>query len=181
MQAAWPGDRADRATNLSDAEAESQMAVLIAVITGIRNIRGEMNLAPALQLNVSVQTDDAAVRGTIEAHQDLILNLARLASIRVTPVGEKPSAAATAIIDKATLFVDLEGVIDFAKEKARLQKEIDKVEAELIPIAKKLANDNFLNKAPADVVAGVRTKHAGLTDKRDQLTSHLKKLSELGN
>ena len=180
MKTTYPGDASDADLIASDPDAELHMNMIINVITGIRNIRGEMNLAPSLQLDVMIQSDDAATRDTIAAHEDIVSNLARLASIRIEAAGEKPSAAATAIVENATIFVSLEGVLDFAKETARLQKEINKIQTELIPIDKKLANENFLKKAPADVVAGVREKHAALMEKRAQLESHLEKIKSMG-
>jgi len=179
MQATYPGDAPDSDLIASDAAVESRMNLIINTITGIRNIRGEMNLAPSLQLDVRIQSDDAGIRDTIKAHQDIISNLARLSAMGIEKYGEKPPAAATAIIDNATIFVFLEGVLDFARETARLQKEINKIKADLGPIDKKLNNADFLNKAPAGVVSGVREKQAALMEKRVQLETHLEKIKAL--
>lgn len=181
MQAAYPDKAADTDLIAFDAEAEMRMNMIIKVITGIRNIRGEMNIAPSLKLDVGIQSDESATRDTIADHQDIVSNLARLSSLKIEENGEKPPAAATAIIDNATIFVSLEGIIDFEKETERLQKEIKKVLTDLGPVDKKLGNENFLNKAPADVVAGVREKHAALMEKRSQLETHLEKIRSFGN
>ena len=153
--------------------------VLIDVIAGVRNIRGEMNIAPSLEMEVVVQSDDGNIRETIEQHQDVVSNLAKLKSLAVTGSGERPKSSATAVIEGATIFVSLEGVIDFAKESERLEKEINKLDGELAKVIKKLENEAFLSKAPANVVAEVKAKHAGLTEKKEKVQSNLDRIKEL--
>jgi valyl-tRNA synthetase len=82
------------------------------------------------------------------------------------------------VVGGATIFVPLEGVIDFSKEALRLEKEINKLDKELAGVSKKLENENFLNKAPHDVVEQVKTKHSGLQEKQQKLVSHLKRIQE---
>ncbi len=93
--------------------------------------------------------------------------------------GDKPKASATAVIDKATLYVSLEGIIDFQQEAARLRKEIAKAETEIAKLDRKLNNADFLNKAPEIVVAKVRDQHAGFAEKQKALASHLERIEEL--
>jgi valyl-tRNA synthetase len=178
MVAAFPADAPDAAA-LADPAAEATMDLLIRVVTGIRNIRGEMNIAPGLNLSAIVQSADEAVRRDLEAHRDLILPLARLALLEVRSAGAKPPTAATAVIGEATIFVDLKGIIDFQQEAGRLEKEIAKLDGELGGVNKKLSNDDFLKKAPADVVAKVREKQAALAERRAQLGSHLDRIREM--
>jgi valyl-tRNA synthetase len=178
MAAVFPADAAD-AGSFRDPAAEATMDLLIRVITGIRNIRGEMNIAPGLALSAVVQSDDPAVRGDLTAHRDLILALARLEKLEVREPGPKPRSAATAVIGEAVIYVDLQGIIDFQQEAARLEKEIAKLDGELTGVNKKLGNDDFRNKAPADVVAKVRDKQAALAERRTQLQGHLERIREL--
>ncbi|MGA9264321.1 MAG: hypothetical protein WBV95_20330, partial [Desulfobacterales bacterium] len=84
-------------------------------------------------------------------------------------------------IEGGTLFVPLEGIIDFEKEAERLQKRINKVNADLMPVAKKLNNEDFLKKAPADVVAGAREKQELLHLTLQKLESTLTKVRELAS
>jgi valyl-tRNA synthetase len=111
----------------------------------------------------------------------MIIDLAKLDTLLVEESGEKPKAAATAIIDGATIFASLEGIIDTDKESARLQKEIDKLGKELNGVSKKLANESFLNKAPEEIVAKVKEKHAQLSQKQEKLKINLNKLAELSD
>ncbi len=179
MKAVFPSDRSDAAEILHDTNVESQMRLLIEIISGIRNIRGEMNIAPSLALEVLVQTKNQATNKTIERHQDVIMNLARLDSLKVSTTGERPKFSATAVVDGATIFVSLKGIIDVAKESKRLEKEIDKLSQELAGVLKKLENDAFLNKAPAQVVEEVREKHDRLVEKQQKLRLNLNKIKEL--
>ena len=179
MKAVFPSRRASDAGILRDKNAESQMAVLIDVISGVRNIRGEMNIAPSLEMEVVVQSDDGNIRETIEQHRDVVSNLAKLKSLTVTGSGQRPKSSATAVIEGATIFVSLEGVIDFAKESERLEKEINKLDGELAKVIKKLENEAFLSKAPANVVQDVKAKHATLAEKKEKVQANLERIKEL--
>ena len=181
MQASFPADAPAAETIAEDTQAEAAMQIITQVITGIRNIRGEMNIAPGLKLNAIVQTDDADVNTPLQAHQDLVSNLARLESLVIEPMGKKPKAAATAVIDGATIFVSLEGIIDFGQEAARLQKEIGKIDTELSTLNKKLGNEDFLKKAPEAVVNKVKHQQATFSEKRQALEMHLTRIEALAS
>jgi valyl-tRNA synthetase len=162
-----------------DEEAESHMRLISGIITGIRNIRGEMNISPSLSLAVSAQSRDESTKKTIEQHRDMIINLARLNSLSVGNSVERPKSAATVVVDDATIFVSLEGIVDFAKEIERLEKEINKLTNESATVSKKLNNEDFLTKAPAKVVEKVKAKHDVLVEKQQKLLSNLTKIKEL--
>ncbi len=179
MKATFPSVNKDSPGKTTDPEAESQMQLITGIITGIRNIRGEMNVAPSQMLKVTIQTEDRVTRETIEAHRDLVVTLARLDSLNVEAPGAKPPAAATSIVAGATIFVSLEGIIDFEKEAKRLKKEISKVTQELDPILKKLGNKNFLNKAPETVVKKVKDKQKNLAERGQKLQSNLDRIKRL--
>jgi len=179
MKATHPLD--DTAPSLvgADEASEAQMELVMAIITGIRNIRGEMNIAPSLALDVTVQSADEQVREVITTQHDLVANLAQLATLAVEAPGDRPAAAATAIAGDAAIFVSLEGVIDFAKERQRLEKAIAKVKKELAGVERKLANQGFLAKAPAEVVAKNRAIFDELTDKAKKLEANLARIRTL--
>jgi valyl-tRNA synthetase len=176
MKAVHPVDAAESNRHR---KAEAEMALLMAVITGIRNVRGEMNIAPSLSLQVQVQSDDRDTRKICQAHQDLIINLARLSSLTVENTGQRPKSSATAVVNSASIFVSLEGIIDFAKETQRLERAIKKFAAELTTVAKKLGNEGFLTKAPAEVVEKVRQKQSALLEKQQKIQTNLDKIKEV--
>ncbi|MBW2591616.1 MAG: valine--tRNA ligase [Deltaproteobacteria bacterium] len=178
MTAAFPLDTSEELLPGEDAEAETQMELISGMITGIRNIRGEMGIAPSMALDVTMQSVDDNIRSSAADNQDLLINLARLKSFTAEKPGSRPKAAATAIVANATLFVSLEGIIDFAKEAGRLEKEMQKIDIELGKISKKLNNDDFLSKAPDQVVAKVREKYDVLVEKQDKLKLNLNRIRE---
>ena len=178
MKSIFPLDAADSGL-FRDMEAESIMGLISGIISGIRNVRGEMNISPSLALAVSVHSQEEATRGTIEQHKDMIINLARLNSLSVENTGQRPKSAATAVVDNATIFVNLEGIIDFAQEINRLDKEINKLTNELSIVSKKLRNEDFLSKAPKDVVEKVKEKQEVLMEKQQKLQTNLDKIKEL--
>lgn len=160
-------------------EAEEAMKVLIGVVSGIRNVRGEMNVPPSLFVEATVHSPDKEARELLERHRDMIVKLCKLNSLRVTPPGQRPASSATSVFGNCTIFVLLKGVIDFELEQGRLNKEIAKIARELDGIAKKLNNENFLLKAPQEVVQKVRQKGERLEEKRNKLQEHLGRVSEL--
>ncbi len=175
MEAAHPADAAE---TFQYPESEAKMTLVMEVITGIRNVRGEMNIAPSLSLQVQVQSEDEPTRQIITSHQDLIINLAKLDSLTVEKLGQRPKSSATAVVSKASIFVSLEGIIDFTKESNRLEKEIKKLAAELGTVAKKLGNEGFLGKAPADVIEKVRQKQSALMEKQQKIQTNLDKIKK---
>ena len=179
MKAPYPEGHVEADNLTQQDETEFKMGILMDVITGIRNVRGEMNIAPSLTLKVSVQTEDPKTRDIIEAQKELITNLARLKSLTVFETGIKPKSSATAVVNNATIFVSLEGIIDFSKETQRLEKEIKKLAAELVKVSKKLENEGFLSKAPADVIEKVRLKHDALMEKRNKIQTNLDRIQEM--
>ena len=155
------------------------MATVMDVITGIRNVRGEMNISPSTTLSVAVHCDVPQTTAVIKGNRDLIENLARLDGISVDAAMERPKAAATVLVGSATVYVLLEGIIDFAQEKTRLEKEIGKLTKELMGMNKKLGNEDFLRKAPPEVVNGVRDKHAAALDKQHALEATLARITAM--
>jgi valyl-tRNA synthetase len=135
-----------------DMQVEQEMAVIRAVTTAIRNIRGEMNVPPAAQ-----------VLSTLEVGRD----------------GERPRLAASAVVGELEILVPLEGVLDFEEESKRLQKEISKLEPELDRTKKKLANNEFIARAPEEIVAKQRDKLERLGGKVEKLQAQLDRLMKL--
>ena len=175
MRATWP----DHIQPGDDPAAEAQMEIVMAIITGIRNVRGEMNISPSTTLSIAVQPENSETGALVEENRDLIMNLARLNGITVDTAMKRPKAAATVLVDGATVYVLLEGIIDFAQEQTRLEKEIGKMSKELAGMNKKLGNEDFLKKAPADVVDGVREKQAAVLEKQHALEATLARIKAM--
>jgi valyl-tRNA synthetase len=168
MQASYLLDRLKSDTLLVDAGAEGDMNTLMEAVTGIRNVRGEMNISPAQILNVMVQSGDEKTRCFLESEKGIIANLAKLGGMTITEAGEKPKSSAAVVIPGAVIYVLLEGIIDIEKEVSRLEKEVAKIGKELTQIQKKLNNDDFLKKAKADVEEKDREKQDAILENQQK-------------
>src|SRR6266481_3324035 len=154
-----------------DAAAETEMASVIAVVSAIRTIRSESRISPAVELAVSVAcpSKDAA---RLRAAVPLIGALSR-ARVTVEPGAARPPQSAHAVTGDADVFVHLEGVVDVGAERARLQKEIDKARKETSFLEGKLGRPDFVERAPAEVVARDRERLAEQGQILEKLTASL--------
>ena len=158
--------------------AETAIDLIKKIIIGIRNIRGEMNIAPSKTLPLFIAKVNPQQRILIEENQSLLTTLAKLESI--TWLGnEQPPAAATAIADNLELFIPLAGLIDQTAEIARLKKEINKINNDIQRSQQKLQNVNYLDKAPATIVAAEREKLAAKQQQLDKLIQQLDSMNKL--
>jgi valyl-tRNA synthetase len=162
-----------------DPEAEKEMGLIMEVITRIRNIRGEMNVAPSMKLKATLAAPDESLKAVLEKGRVYMTSLANLETLTVTGEVTEPKGAATAVAGPVRVYVFLAGVIDFAGEKGRLQREIAKIEKDLAFVAKKLANPDFLAKAAEAVVKKEREKARGLGEKQAALETAQKRLAAL--
>nr|HID59439.1 valine--tRNA ligase [Desulfobacterales bacterium] len=162
-----------------DNEAESTMKILMGIINGIRNIRGEMNIPPGLVLKAVVYSEDRNILEIINRYKGIIIHIARLSSLELTSVEKYPEASATAISGSCTIFVPLKGIINFEEEIKRLSKELSKVNKELTGVGKKLVNEDFLKKAPPEIVEKVRGKQKMLVEKKNKLEANLERIQGL--
>jgi valyl-tRNA synthetase len=164
---------------LADPEAEREMGLVMEVITRIRNIRGEMNVAPSLKLKVTLAVPEEPLMAILETGRDTITNMANLEALTISGQVAEPKGAATALAGSVRVYVFLAGVIDIAGEKARLEKELARVVKDLAFVAKKLANPEFLAKAAEAVVAKEKEKARGLGEKQAALEAALGRLAQL--
>jgi valyl-tRNA synthetase len=161
--------------SLLDEDAEREMAMIMDVITSIRNIRGEMGIAPSKKLRVIISAPQEAEKAIAEAQQSNIINLAGLAELSIEGDREEPKGSATGVVGLMRIFVLLEGLINIAEEKARLEKELAKLDKDLAIVSKKLANRDFLAKAAEAVIRKEEEKHKALREKHVLLQAALKK------
>ncbi|MBU2549729.1 MAG: valine--tRNA ligase, partial [Proteobacteria bacterium] len=176
MLARFPSDQAD---GRSDAGAEAGMSLIQGVVTAVRNIRGEMNVPPANKVEIVMMADDPRERRVIDDHAAYVLALVRGESLEVTPPREKPKGVAAQVFGGVEVLVKLAGQIDFDEEIRRLDKELEKVEKEIVRSNKKLANQDFLAKAPAQIVNKEKERVAGLVARQEKLALNLARVREL--
>ena len=164
---------------LEDDQAEKEIEIVKGLISEIRNIRGEMNIPPSKSVEIYLRVSEPASRTLIEAHQPNVLILAKGSGITFLKKEKNPSSSATGVFEGMEIFIPLKGVIQFDEEEKRLEKELSKLRKEWTQIDKKLSNEDFLGKAPPEVVEKEKEKIRSLGEKTEKLESHLKRIKEL--
>ena len=162
-----------------DPAADRQMGAIMDTITSIRNIRGEMNIAPSKKLKVAISAPDRESQAIMAIGKSYITSLANLEALTMAESGQEPKNAATGVVGAMRIYVFLEGVVDFAGERKRLEKEMAKVDKELAAISKKLANRDFMAKASKAVVEREEQKFKEVREKHSVLVSALKRLEKM--
>jgi len=155
-----------------DSQREKQMEFLQELITAVRNIRGEMKIAPSKNVKLHLKT------GVYDPlYGDLIKKLARVEEITSGVDIQKPAKSASAVIKDCEIFVPLEGLIDIDVERNRLEKEIERLKGGLMGLDKKLSNEEFVSRAPADIIERERNKKRDWEESLAKLEAILADLS----
>ncbi len=150
----------------------ADMVFIQSVISAIRTIRAELNIAPSYRLTVLLRPDLAKAQEQailLENGREIIMILARLGELTVDRAAEAPKASASHVAQGCEVIVHLSGAVDFAAELVRLEKELGKMDKELGGLNQKLANEGFISRAPAEIVQRERDRVAELTDAREKL------------
>jgi valyl-tRNA synthetase len=163
----------------SDEDAEGKMALIIDVVNSIRNVRWEMNVPPAQKVEVIFSSKNTRSREVLSQHRVYIENLARAERITVAEQIQKPETAATAVAQDVEIVIPLKGIVDFAEEERRLRKEINKLEKDSATVTKKLSNEEFLRKAPQDIIEKEKNKAREVNEKREKLLTSLNRIHKL--
>ena len=138
--------------NLIDTGASEEMRWTMAVITGVRNVRGEMDISPGKPLPLLFQDGSPADKKYLEANRPYLAALARAESITWLDKGREAPESATALVGHMKVLVPLGSLIDKQAELERLGKEMEKIEKDLSKAKTKLANPDFVARAPKNVV-----------------------------
>lgn len=141
-----------------DTAANADIEWLKGVIVGIRNIRGEMNISPAIALPVLFKNGDEQDRGRLDENRQFLEKLAKLETIQWLESDDEVPVSSAALVGNLEILVPMAGLIDQEAELARLEKERDKTEKEISRLNGKLSNASFVAKAPAEVVAKEQEK-----------------------
>jgi valyl-tRNA synthetase len=171
MLRAYP-EADDVAGNFAQAEADVEW--LKAMVSTLRRIRSELNVSPSKQVALLLQGGDAADSTRVERFAPQLKFLNRLE--RIEAISGDPPPAAAGVVGELRLFVPLEGLVDLDAERARLDKELKRVEGEIAKCRNKLASETFVQNAPAAVVEQERlrlvewtTQHEALSTQRARL------------
>jgi len=161
---------------LLNEENEKEMNLIMGISRGIRNIRSEMNISLAKKIDVILRTGDEKKLQMIERQNLYISELSRLKNLSITRNGKEPKMAATAVVEDVEIFVLLEGIIDIQEEKNRLSRELEKINSDIATLNKRLSNQDFINRAPKDVVEKDKEKHQSLTVMAEKIQQNINKI-----
>jgi len=175
MLAPYPTAVAER----SFPEAAGHMERVMAVISGIRNIRGEMEVPPSKEIAVILSCGSDESLEIMRHNEGAIISLARVSDLALGREIPKPDDASIQVAGDVQIFVPLRGLVNVEEEEKRLFKEIGKVAKEIEMFSKKLENPSFVDRAPAEVVAKEREKLAEVTGKKQVLEESLEKIRKL--
>ena len=166
----WP----EKETN-QNKDVEKEMALLQEVVTAIRSIRSRMNVPPSKYSDLVVRCDDVQA-SFLESHGDLLKSLARIGEMTLGASIEKPGQSATAVVGGMEIYILLGGLVDLDQEKERMGKRINEINRLITGINGKLSNDNFVKRAPEQVVEKERSNLKKLTEEFDKVTANLEML-----
>ena len=171
-QAPWPAGEAAWVDDASVARVER----LFDIIRAVRNIRAEMNVPLASTVDVMLASEEAGAVSRAAEELTPFFGLARISSASPLAAKKRPAHAAAAVVGDMTAFVPLEGVIDFDVEMKRLSRAKEKLEGDIATLGRKLSDENFVKKAPADIVAADAERLESLKATLARLEENLKAL-----
>ncbi|HHW37613.1 MAG TPA: valine--tRNA ligase [Bacillales bacterium] len=170
--AKWPEVRAE----LTDNVAAEEMQLLVTIIHSVRNIRAEVNtpMSKQIKLNIKAKNDD--ILASLDRNRHYLVRFCNPSELTIATELTTDEKAMTAVVTGAELSLPLEGLLNIDEEIARLQKELEKLNAEVDRVQKKLSNEKFVGKAPANVVEEERKKEQDYLEKRATVEARIQEL-----
>jgi valyl-tRNA synthetase len=159
---------------LDDPAAEAEIGWVIDLVSALRSVRAEMNIEPAVQMPIVVVGAGEEARQRVENWGQFVGRLARVAAI--TFADTVPAGSLQLVVRGEVVALPLKGVIDFAAERARLDKEMAKADADIARVDAKLGNPNFVARAPEEVVEEEKEKRDEAVARKTQIAEALERL-----
>jgi len=169
----------DQDDSLRDEDSRRHMDLIKNIINSIRNIRGVMNISPSKKLKVLISAPDGDMLSIIEAGRGYIMDIAKLEDLAIEENAIEPKGSAIGMVGTVKTYVLLEGTVDVEAERARLEKEMKKLDKDLAFISKKLGNQDFMEKASSAVVEKEENKFKNLKEKSGVLEDALGRLRNI--
>ncbi|MDH5203969.1 MAG: class I tRNA ligase family protein, partial [Nitrospirota bacterium] len=163
-----------------DHKAEEEMSYVMDAITGVRTIRGELNVPPSVKLNVSIKTHSQTIEKILNENVHYIKVIANIAELEIGMNVKKPGGSATFVKSSMEIYVLLKGILNVEAEVVRLKKDETEVERTIILLNKKLVNEDFLQRAPREVIEKEKVKYEEMRLKRERIVKSIEKLKEVG-
>ncbi len=166
-------------TSIIDENVDKEVEWIKGVILAIRNIRGEMNISPATNINVLLTSGTEQDRKNLDSNQQFLIKLAKLESVSWLNDPRQAPPSSMQVVGDMEVLVPMAGLIDVEAELARLGREQDKLNKEIARLGGKLGNAKFVDNAPADVVAREKEKLSNAETTLNQLNDQVTKLKSL--
>ncbi|MCX8034324.1 MAG: valine--tRNA ligase [Thermodesulfovibrio sp.] len=166
-------------TIAKDEEAVKKMEYIIEAISGIRSIRGELNIPPSVNLEVFIRTLTTQANDVLNQGDKFILKLAKAKELKIAEDIVRQKGSAISVKKDFEIYIPIKDMIDINQEKRRLIKELHKTEQDINFLNKKLMNEDFIKNAPKDVVEKDKEKYEELLTRRDKIKENLKVLEEI--
>ena len=160
-------------------QTEADMAWLQELIASVRNIRGEMKLGNAVRLPVLLQNVSSDEDARLSRIKNQFKALAKVESLEIVKEGDEVPLSSSSMVGQLRVLVPMKGLIDPTAELARLGKSYDKLKGQSEGIARKLGNEGFVSKAPAEVVDAEKAKLAELEGQLTAMTAQMGQLKVL--
>jgi len=164
--------------HVHDEAAEAEIGWVVDLITAVRSLRAEMNIAPATLVPLVLVNAQDNVIERAGRWVETIKRLARLGSLSFE--AQAPEGAVQLLVRDDVAALPLKGVIDFATERARLEKEIAKAEADIKRVEGKLSNDEFVSRAPEEIIEGEREKREEALQRKSRHMAALERIKAAG-
>ena len=168
MAATWPAS-----VGRPDAQARERFAVIQGLVREVHRFRSQLRIAPSVRLELDVEPAGDVAREVLAADADLVRSLAGLGRIDVVDTIVERPGSSSIVFPGGRALVPLEGVIDLEAEAARVASERERALADVARLDAKLANEGFVSRAPADVVAKERVKREDAQRVVEELTARL--------
>jgi valyl-tRNA synthetase len=162
-----------------DLDAEEDMEYIIEAVTGVRTIRGELNILPSLQLDGVIKTLSPKAEKMLKENLHYIKGLAKTHEVKISMNIGKPEYSATAVRQFMEIYVPLKGVLNIEAEIDRLMKDQEKIEESILFLNKKLINEDFLQRAPKEIVEKEREKYENLINMKEKIIQSIKMLKDV--
>ncbi|MCF7858078.1 MAG: valine--tRNA ligase [Candidatus Cloacimonetes bacterium] len=153
--------------SLINNKIDSDMKIIQETITAIRTLRKQVNLAPKVEISVAIKVGSEEQIKLLRAYENYFQKLAKVVKLKAGTVLQKPSSSIAAVVQNMEVYLPLKGLIDLKAERAKLQKQIDKLLSELNKIKAKLDNPKFMANAPDSIVIKEKEKHHEIKTKYD--------------
>ncbi|NNC99245.1 MAG: valine--tRNA ligase, partial [Gammaproteobacteria bacterium] len=161
-----------------DQAAITEMNWIQAVISGVRNIRGEMNISPGKELPVLIEGADQAALQILAANRPYLNKFGRFESITVLSSGEVAPESATALVGEMRVLVPLGSFIDAHAEITRLSKELEKTQSNIASVTGRLSNKAFTDKAPPAIIAKAEQQLSEAESARRLLLEQIERMQQ---